>query len=72
MNSRLLNKKKYPPKCAYCARGRISPDGNNVLCKKMGIMAPDDSCRSYIYDVLKREPYNQAILPEADPKDFEL
>ena len=72
MNGKLINRKKYPPKCAYCSKGRLSPNGKDILCKKRGIMQPDDSCRSYKYDVLKREPKNQAVLPEIDPKDFEL
>ena len=37
MNGKLLNRKKYPPKCAYCARGRLSPNGKDILCNKNGI-----------------------------------
>ena len=72
MNGKLLNRKKYPPKCAYCARGRLSPNGKDILCNKNGIMEPDEFCTSYKYDVLKREPMNKAVLPEANPNDFEL
>ena len=72
MNGKLLNRKKYPPKCEYCAKGRPSPNGKDVLCKKNGIMPADGSCSSYKYDVLKREPKARAILPSADPGDFEL
>ena len=72
MNRKLLNKNKYPPKCEYCATGRLSPNGADILCPKNGIMSADDCCKSYRYDVLKREPKNQALLPEADPRDFEI
>lgn len=72
MNKKLINKKKYPPKCAYCAKGRLSPDGKSVLCPKNGLTAPDDSCRAYKYDVMKRIPDKKLIIPSADPKDFEL
>lgn len=72
MKKRLLNRKKYPPKCEYCSKGRISPDGKSVLCTKKGLTSPDDSCKSYKYDVMKRIPAKQQIIPPADPKEFEL
>ena len=72
MKNKLLNKKKYPPKCAYCAKGRMSPDGKSVLCPKKGLTDPGDSCRAYKYDVMKRVPVKQQIITPADPKDFEL
>lgn len=72
MNSKLLSSKKYPPKCEYCLKGRPSPDNKSIFCIKNGIMAPDDRCKSFKYDVLKREPKKQAVLPENDPRDFEL
>ena len=72
MKKRLLNKKQYPPKCEYCSRGRLSPDGESVLCPKKGIMELNDFCRRYKYDVLKRVPVKQQIIQPADPKEFEL
>ena len=73
MKRNLLNAKKtYPPQCAYCKRGRPSPDGTAVLCAKQGIMAPDDHCRRYAYDPLRRQPQAAPLLPEADPADFTL
>ena len=72
MNRKLTNKKNYPPKCAYCAKGRLSPDGESVLCPKKGITSPQDSCRSYKYDVMKRIPEKAPVIQSADTKDFEL
>ncbi len=72
MKKKILSKKKYPPKCDYCKYGRISPDGENILCEKKGIVEKGHSCRTYKYDVMKRVPTRQPILPTADPKDFEL
>ncbi|MBR2731242.1 MAG: hypothetical protein IKD72_04555 [Clostridia bacterium] len=73
MKRRLLNAKKtYPPQCAYCGRGRPSPDGKTVLCVKQGMMQPDDRCRSYVYDPLRRQPQAPLTVAQADPADFEL
>ncbi|MBR5112027.1 MAG: hypothetical protein IK097_01215 [Clostridia bacterium] len=72
MKKKLLNKNKYPAKCEYCARGRLSPDGKSVLCPKKGLTDLYDSCRAYKYDVLKRVPAKQQIINPADPKDFEI
>lgn len=70
MNKKLLNKKEYPPKCEYCQKGRLSPDGESVLCPKKGIVEKDDSCRSYKYDVLKRKPLRQPLVDDVNSEDF--
>jgi hypothetical protein len=72
MKRKLLNKNKYPPKCEYCAKGRLAPDGENVLCPKKGIVERDYSCKAYKYDVLKRVPQKQPRVKEIDPADYEL
>jgi len=72
MKKKLLNKNKYPPKCEYCAKGRLSPNGENVLCKKKGIVEKDDCCSSYKYDVMKRVPDRQPLVDEIDPADYEI
>lgn len=72
MRKKLTNKDNYEPKCAYCTYGRLSPNGENILCSKKGIMDPDNSCRRYKYDVLKRKPKSQIVIRPADPEDFKL
>lgn len=72
MKSNLFEKKKYPPACKYCKRGRSSPDGEIILCVKMGLVNPEGRCRSYSYDPLKRKPQRPPILKSVDPADFEI
>ena len=58
--------------CEYCARGRIGLDKTVILCPKHGIMAPDDSCKKFVYDPLKRTPKAAPELQSFDEKDFSL
>lgn len=41
--------------CGLCENGRLSADGS-ILCIKCGVMDPDDVCKKFSYDPLKREP----------------
>ena len=47
-------------KCAYCEHGtpiRLSTQEEpDVICEKHGIVPRDHLCRSFRYDLLKREP----------------
>lgn len=52
---------KIEPQCAYCRKGK-SVDGETVLCRKKGVMAPEDSCPAFRYDPLKRVPPRRAAL----------
>lgn len=72
MKKKLTNYKKYPPKCEYCAKGRLSPNGENILCSKKGIMQLDNCCSAYKYDILKRIPKKPPIIKSADPDDFKI
>jgi len=49
------------PHCAYCAHG-AQLDGESILCRKRGIVAPGDSCRAFRYDPLKRVPPRPVAL----------
>ncbi len=53
---------EYPRSCRFCEKGRPSFDGSAVLCPRRGILSPDDCCKKYVYDPLKRKP------PVASPK----
>lgn len=72
MKSKLLNKNAYEAVCKNCKYGRLSPDGENVLCVKKGVVEPDGKCRRYSYDPLKRVPRKAPVLMTADPSDFDL
>lgn len=65
--------KDIDPACEYCALGRLSSDGKNILCKRKGVTALYYSCRRFKYDPLKRVPkVRPAVAPEFSEKDFEL
>lgn len=73
MKKKLINANAYPACCSSCEHGRLSPDGQCVLCVHKGIVKPDGKCRKYSYDPLRREP--QAPPPElakAQASDFEF
>ena len=44
------------PRCEYCKIGKLTADGNNVLCPKKGVMDKFYSCKKFRYDPLKRVP----------------
>ncbi len=70
--SKLFND-KIDPQCAYCQRGK-TVDPETVLCRKKGVMAPEDSCPSFRYDPLKRVPPSHAFLDlsRLSDEDFTL
>lgn len=72
MKSKLLNKNAYEAVCRNCKNGRLSPDGETVLCVKKGVVGPDGKCRRYSYDPLKRVPRKAPVLMTADPDEFDL
>ncbi len=72
MKKKLLNKNAYEAICRNCKHGRLSPEGDTVLCMKKGIVDPDDTCRRYSYDPLKRVPRKMPAVREANPEDFDL
>ena len=67
----MKTKAEISPQCALCEEGRPSPDGKKVLCLRRGIMKPDDVCRRFSYDPLKRKP-KQPPKRKYDSSDFEL
>ena len=68
----LSAKYSVEPRCAYCGRGRLSADGENVLCKKYGVVDKDYSCKKFVYDALKRVPKRPKPLEKFDSEDFKL
>jgi hypothetical protein len=37
------------PRCEYCVIGKLSADGENILCPKKGVMNKDFSCKKFRY-----------------------
>ena len=65
--------KNIDPACEYCALGRVTSDGKNVLCKKKGVTALHYKCRRFKYDPLKRVPKKLSLASnEFKKEDFEL
>lgn len=71
MSKRLFGE-HIEPACSYCARGRISANGDTVLCEKSGVMNPADSCRRFVYDPLRRTPTGHAVLEQHEHSEFEI
>jgi len=68
-----LFRKNIDPSCAYCRHGERVSD-TMVLCMKKGSVSPDDRCRSFRYDPLKRVPPRPVGLDtdRLEEKDFSL
>lgn len=64
--------KELPRSCKYCAFGKDSLFGGEVLCKKRGVTSPTDYCRHYKYDPLRRVPEKVKIADGYKPEDFSL
>lgn len=68
----LFNKKSISASCSYCTYGKLSPNGENVLCLKKGLVDKDFACKKYKYDPLKRQPRRPRELEQFDAEDFSL
>ena len=65
--------KNIDPACEYCALGKLTSDGKNVLCKKKGVTALYYHCRRFKYDPIKRVPKKPTLkLANLSQQDFEL
>ena len=55
----------FEKSCAFCELGtvivRSSGEATDVICEKHGIVRKDYVCRSFCYDLLKREPQEKPI-----------
>ncbi len=64
--------KNLQKSCEYCVHGTVLELTNETVCKKHGIVAKRDYCRSYKYDPLKRIPKKLQISDNYKPEDFKL
>ena len=72
MSKKLLGE-NVEPRCSYCVFGTATDQGDVILCPKKGVLAPDDSCKKFAYDPLKRTPLRPKAAPEGFAKeDFYL
>lgn len=72
MKNKLFNKNEISPSCSYCEYGKLSPDGESVLCIKKGVMEKNDFCKKFSYDILKRQPKRPQALSKFSEDDFSL
>ena len=60
------------PKCAYCRHANLISGGEEIFCLKKGLTEPNDNCKAYFYDPLKRVPKVQGIGKDYEPEDLKL
>lgn len=69
----MLFRKKIEGCCEYCKyAGQVSEE--EMLCKLKGFVSPDDRCRRFRYDPLKRKPVRPPAkdFTRFDDEDFSL
>ena len=69
----MLFRKNIEKRCELCTRSGQS--GNSgLICPKKGFVAPDDHCRRFHYDPLKRKPTRSQAkdFSQFSPEDFTL
>lgn len=69
----MLFTKKIEPRCEYCERGTLLSE-HKILCVKKGITKPQDCCKKFRYDPLKRIPPRPAVpdFSRLKENDFSL
>ena len=60
------------PTCRLCVHGRLTKDKQVVLCLHRGVTAPDDRCRKFCYDPLRRVPFRNPQIETFSKEDFSL
>lgn len=64
--------KNLAKSCAYCVYGTVLEGFNEAVCKKRGVTKRHQSCRSYVYDPLKRVPQKPKSIEKYSEEDFIL
>lgn len=69
----MLFRKDIEKICAYCARSGQT-DSETLLCPKRGFVSPDNHCRHFRYDPLKRKPSRSKLVDfgQFKEEDFKL
>ncbi len=58
--------------CEICEYGKLTADGEAVLCARMGVVPSYHHCRRFRYDPLKRIPARRNPLPDFSQESFSL
>ncbi len=53
--------------CALCEYSHKISGGEYFVCRKKGVVAPDNVCRKFTFDPLKMEVSPQRLPPLTDP-----
>ena len=75
MIKRSVRESGIEKKCAFCELGTVitlsSKEATDVICEKHGLVRKDYVCRSFRYDLLKREPQEKPLseISVASEKD---
>ena len=75
MIKRFVRESGIEKRCAFCEFGTLiaipSKEATDVICEKHGIVHKDYVCRSFRYDLLKREPKEKPLseISVASEKD---
>lgn len=70
MKNELFFRGDHDRVCALCEFGRLSADGEKVLCEKRGVTEAGASCRKFVYDPFRRTPARRPAPPAFSPEDF--
>ncbi len=60
------------PSCSYCKYGKYNNSENIILCVKVGVVEPYDSCKKFKYSPLKRTPPQPISIEKFDVRDFDI
>lgn len=71
MSDKAFNK-KLAHRCEYCIHGKRLEGAKEIICKKRGVTDPQDFCRKYKYNPLKRVPEDIKIQANYGPEDFSI
>ena len=69
----MLFREKIPRSCEYCSYSTVLNE-EQILCSKKGIVLPDNKCRKFLYDPVKRVPAKAKALDfsKYSTEDFSL
>ena len=71
MSNKFFNKKDNR-RCCCCENSIVSEHLREVFCTKKGVMDPNDCCRKFKYDVLKRIPNTVSPKKDFKKEDFSI
>lgn len=59
-----------PRYCRFCEEATLLRDGENVLCRRYGVVHEEYVCRRFSYDPLKRLTSTPKAMPKLDTDDL--